>query len=307
MMQFQHLAMPPLIAIVGATAAGKTALSIPLAQVLGAEIISADSRQIYRGLDIGTAKPTPQQLATVPHHGIDLINPDEPFSLALYCDMAHAAITQCHAKGSVPLLVGGTGQYLAALLQGWNVPRVPPNDALRAELFAYAETYGTHALYERLAHCDPLTAATIFPTNTRRIVRAMEVFEATGLPLAQQQTRTPPPFAIRTIWLQRPRPELYARIDARVDQMMEQGLLDEVQRLRAQGYAWELPALSSLGYVQFRPYETGASSLADCVQRLKFQTHAFARRQDNWFRRLPNLALCPVPCPVEHVLTLLAR
>jgi tRNA dimethylallyltransferase len=285
---------PLLTAIVGPTAVGKTALAVTLAQRNGAEIISADSRQIYRGMDIGTAKPAPAELAAAPHHLVDIRDPDEPFSLAEFQALAAAAIADIVARGRAPLLVGGTGQYLAAVLEGWRIPRVAPQPELRAELEREAAELGAAALHARLAAVDPAAAAQIPPANTRRVIRALEVYAVTGRPISEQQTREPPPYTIRTIWLTRPRDELYARADARVDAMVAAGLADEVAGLVARGYGWELPAMSSLGYIQLRPYLEGAASLAACVERLKFDTHAFIRRQGAWFRRLPNLEEWPL-------------
>lgn len=281
--------LPPLIAIVGATAVGKTAYAIDLAQRIGGAIVSADSRQVYRLMDIGTAKPSQAERAAVPHHLIDIVDPDEEFSLATYQELAYAAIAAITARGETPLLVGGTGQYLAAVLEGWQIPRVPPQPALRAALAQEAQEHGAAALHARLAAVDAQAAARIPADNLRRVIRALEVYLVTGQPISAQQTRHPPPYRIETRWLTRARAELYERIDARVDAMMAAGLLDELRLLRARGYSWELSAMSSLGYIQFRPYLEGQASLGECVQRLKYDTHAFARRQGAWFRRLPGL------------------
>lgn len=287
--------LPPLIAVVGPTAIGKTALGIELARRYDGEIISADSRQVYRQMDIGTAKPTPTEQAAAPHHLIDIVEPDEPFSLGSYQEQATAAISAITARGRVPLLVGGTGQYLAAVLQGWQIPRVPPQPELRARLEQEAHQEGAAALHTRLAQVDPQAAASLPAENVRRVIRALEVYLVTGRPISAQQSRQPPPYHITTLRLTMPRAALYARIDARVDRMLRAGLLAEVERLRARGYGWELPAMSGLGYIQFRPYLEGSATLEECVQRLRYDTHAFARRQDNWLKRLPNL----VPVPVE--------
>jgi tRNA dimethylallyltransferase len=279
----------PVIALVGPTAVGKTALSIELAQALNGEIVSADSRQVYRQMDIGTAKPSAAERAAVPHHLIDVVDPDEDFSLGVYQDAAVAAIADIAARGRLPLLVGGTGQYLAAVLQGWNIPRVPPQPELRAALERQAEQEGAAALHARLAQVDPEAAANIQATNVRRVIRALEVYEVTGTPISVLQTHQPPPYRIQTFWLTLPAPTLYARIDARVDAMMANGLLDEVRALVQRGYSWNLPAMSSLGYREFQPLLEGRGSEAEAVERLKFNTHAFARRQPNWFRRLPEV------------------
>jgi len=280
-----------LIAIVGPTATGKTELAIAWAQRLDGEIVSADSRQIYRGMDIGTAKPTPDEQAYAPHHLIDIRDPDQSFSLAEFQDLALAAIADIEARGRTPLLVGGTGQYLAAVLEGWQIPRVAPQPALRAELEQLAAREGPETLHARLAAVDPVAAARIPPTNIRRVVRALEVYLVSGEPISRLQERRPPPFRPRTIWLHRPRTELYARADARIERMIAAGLVDEVASLLARGYDWSLPAMSSLGYIQFRPYFEGTADLAACIERLRFDTHAFIRRQEMWFRRLPNLEI----------------
>lgn len=278
-----------LTAIVGPTAVGKTALAVALAQQLGAEIVSADSRQLYRLMDLGTAKPTPAERTAAPHHLLDLCDPDEPFSLAAYQELATHAIAEIVARGRPPLLVGGTGQYLAAVLEGWQVPRVAPQPELRASLERAATEHGAAALHARLAAVDPAAATQIAPSNVRRVIRALEVYSVTGVPISAQQTRQPPPYAIRTLWLTRPREELYARADTRADAMIAAGLADEVADLRRRGYGWELPSMSSLGYIQLRPFLEGEATLAACVERLKFDTHSFIRRQEAWFRRLPGL------------------
>jgi tRNA dimethylallyltransferase len=240
-------------------------------------------------MNIGTAKPTQAEQAAVPHHLIDLVDPDEDFSLATYQDYAYAAISEITARGRVPLLVGGTGQYLAAVLQGWQIPRVAPHPEIRARLEQEAEQLGVPALHARLAQHDPTAAEGILNTNLRRIIRALEVYQVTGQPISAQQRMEAPPYRIQTIWFTRPVAELYRRIDLRVDQMMELGLHSEVRQLVEQGYSWELPAMSGLGYREFQPCFAGEQTLEQAVTRLKFDTHAFARRQPNWFRRLPQM------------------
>lgn len=286
-----HHEIPMLTAIVGPTAVGKTALAVALAQRRGGEIISADSRQVYRLMELGTAKPTLAEQAAARHHLIDIRDPDEDFSLATYQDLAEATIAAVVARGRIPLLVGGTGQYLAAVLEGWQIPRVAPQPVLRAALEHEAAEQGVVALHARLARLDPAAAAQIGPGNLRRIIRALEVHAVSGRPISEQQTRRPPPYQLRTIWLNRPREQLYMRADARVEAMLAAGLVEEVAGLVARGYSWELPAMSSLGYLQLRPYLEGTASLAACVERLKFDTHSFIRRQLAWFRRLPGLEI----------------
>ncbi|HEX6292860.1 MAG TPA: tRNA (adenosine(37)-N6)-dimethylallyltransferase MiaA [Herpetosiphonaceae bacterium] len=290
-------ALPPLVAIVGPTAVGKTALSIALARRLDGEIVNADSRQIYRCMDIGTAKPSIAEQAAAPHHLIDIVAPDEPYSLAVYQQQALHAVEQIVGRRHVPLLVGGTGQYVAAVLEGWNIPRVPPQPDVRARLEAEAAQQGTAALYARLQTLDPAAAARIEPNNRRRIIRALEVYEITGIPISTQQTRQPPPYRITTLWLTLDRATLYRRIDQRVDAMIAAGLVDEVRALLDRGYDWSLPALSSLGYKELRPWFEGSAPLEECIQRLKFNTHAFVRKQDMWFKRLPHCVHVPADDP----------
>jgi tRNA dimethylallyltransferase len=296
-MQTAHRQDIPVLVLVGPTAVGKTALAIALARSLGGGIVSADSRQVYRGMDIGTAKPTIAERAAAPHHLIDVVDPDEEFSLARYQDLATAAIAAIAARGRLPILAGGTGQYLAALLEGWQIPRVAPQPALRAALEREAEHHGAAALHARLAQIDPTAAAGMQPTNLRRVIRALEVYELTGQPISEQQAKRPPPYRARTLWLTLPPDELYARIDARVDAMIGAGLLGELRALLACGYGWDLPAMSGLGYREFRPYFEGEATLEAAITRLKYDTHAFARRQAGWFRRLPALTQVAASLP----------
>jgi tRNA dimethylallyltransferase len=248
-------------------------------------------------MDIGTAKPTAAERAAAPHHLIDVIDPDAEFSLARYQDLATAAIAQIAARGRLPLLVGGAGQYLAALLHGWRIPRVAPQPVLRADLEREAEQLGAAALHDRLARLDPAGAATIQPTNVRRVIRALEVYAITGRPISEQRGMQTPPYRARTLWLTLPVAELYTRIDARVDGMIAAGLVAEIRGLLARGYGWDLPAMSGLGYHEFAPYVAGQATLEDAIERLKYDTHAFARRQPNWFRRLPALTRMPADAP----------
>ncbi|KPL85144.1 tRNA (adenosine(37)-N6)-dimethylallyltransferase MiaA [Herpetosiphon geysericola] len=279
---------PLIIAIVGATAVGKTAFSLDLAQALNGEIVSVDSRLVYRGMDLGTAKPTPAEQALVKHHLIDVVKPDQDYSLATYQAAAYAAIASIVQRAKLPILVGGTGQYMAALLEGWSIPEVAPNYELRARYEQQAALEGHAALHQQLQAIDPEAAATIDATNVRRVIRALEVFAVTGQQISQLQRRQPPAYRILTLDLERPRDELYARIDQRVEIMVQQGLIAEVWGLIRQGYGWELPAMSGLGYAEFRPLWQGQQSATACISQLKFNTHRFARKQGAWFRRLPN-------------------
>jgi tRNA dimethylallyltransferase len=273
-----------LLVIVGPTAVGKTALSLYLAEALAGEIISADSRLFYRGMDVGTAKPTPEERARVPHHLIDVADPDETVGLAEFQEQAQAAIASVQSQGKLPLLVGGTGQYVRAVVEGWQIPRVPPDLDLRASLETRAEREGAGALHARLAELDPVAAEHIDPRNVRRVIRALEVCLTTGQPISEQQRKRPPAYPILQIGLTRTRPDLYARADRRVEAMMEAGLVDEVRRLVDAGFDWDLPAMSGLGYVQFRPYFEGRASLEEVAAEIKRATRRFIRQQYNWFR-----------------------
>jgi tRNA dimethylallyltransferase len=245
-------------------------------------------------MDIGTAKPTRAELAQVPHHLIDVVAPDQVFPLAQYRDAALTQIAAIAARGRLPMVVGGTGQYVAALLEGWSIPELPPNQALRAELAARAAHDGGADLYAQLQTLDPLAAATIHATNVRRVMRALEVCLSTGQPFSQLRQVQELTFDPRVVWLTSDTPALYARIDQRVDAMMQAGLLAEVESLRAAGYGWELPAMSGIGYREFIPYFAGEATLAAVVERIKFNTHAFARRQATWFRRFDSHQMASV-------------
>ena len=274
----------PLVVLVGPTAAGKTAAAIELAEILRAEIVSADSRYLYRGLDIGTAKPTAAELARVPHHLIDVTTPDQPWSLSQYQAAAYAAIEDIRARGRLPLLVGGTGQYVRALIEGWKAPPGAPDGGQRAELERMLAAEGLPALAQRLAALDPESAASVDLRNPRRVIRALEVVLTTGESFAAQRRKQPPPYRCLLLGLARPRPDLYARIDARVDAMLTAGLVAEVERLVGLGYGWELPAMSALGYRQIGEYLRGECDLAEAVVRIKRATRQFVRHQANWFK-----------------------
>lgn len=269
-----------LIVIVGPTAVGKTDIALRLAQEFDGEIVSADSRLLYRGMDIGTAKPSRAEQARVPHHVIDVVEPDEEFTLADYQAAAYAAIDDIFARDKQPFLVGGTGLYVRAVVEGFTLPRVAPNPARRAEL----EQMPTPALYARLQELDALAADKIQPNNSRRIIRALEVIEATGVPISEQQTRHPPPYPIVQIGLTLPRPLLYTRVDARIDQMIERGLVEEVRGLVARGYSSRLPAMTSLGYREIGMYLRGEVSFEEALVLLRKNTRKFVRHQANWFQ-----------------------
>ncbi|HWV35461.1 MAG TPA: tRNA (adenosine(37)-N6)-dimethylallyltransferase MiaA [Thermomicrobiales bacterium] len=283
-----HQEKPPLIAIVGPTGVGKTAASIALGTRFPAEIINADSRSFYRGMDIGTAKPDRAARSQVPHHLVDILEPDEPMSLATFQDLTYACIDEIHTRCRIPLLVGGTPQYVNAVVEGWSIPRVPPNEPFRQELERVVEADGVGELQARLRAVDPIAADAIGP-NPRRIIRALEVFEATGQPITALQTKQPVPFRTLEFELHAPREILYDRIDARVDDQIAQGLVAEVEALLARGISPRASAFSSIGYRQVVPYLQGESSLDAAIERIKFDSHRLVRQQQTWFRKNPRL------------------
>ncbi len=271
-----------LVAIVGPTAAGKSNLALELCQTFNGEIISADSRQVYRYMDIGTAKPTKEEQAAVPHHLINVVNPDEDFSLATYQSKALESVQDIQRRGKTAFLVGGSGLYVWALLEGWRIPSVPPDPDFRKELEATARAGGGEALYGKLKEIDPAAAERIDPRNVRRVIRALEVCQQ-GTQFSELQVKKPFVDSI-IIGLTMDRDDLYKRIDTRVDSMMEQGLVQEVENLVAKSYGLDLPSMSGLGYREIGLYLRGKTDLPTAIQQIKFDTHSFARHQYNWFR-----------------------
>lgn len=278
----------PLIVILGPTAVGKTGLAIQIAQALNGEIVGADSRQIYRYMDIGTAKPSAGQQAEVQHHLIDVVNPDDNLTLAEYQAMTYTAIDQLHAAGKLPLLVGGTGQYLSAVTEGWSIPEVRPNDDLREELELFAEQQGVSALHQRLVEVDPDAAVNIHPNNVRRVVRALEVYYETGEPISILQQKNQPDYTIMELGLTLERQELYERADLRLEFMLQAGFMEEVEHLLNQGYSAKLPSMSALGYRQLAEYINGDVSREEAIENTRNATHSFIRRQYTWFRGHDN-------------------
>jgi tRNA dimethylallyltransferase len=276
--------MNRLLGIVGPTGVGKSQMGIQLAQALGGEIVNADSRQVYRYLDIGTAKPSLQERAIVPHHVFDVVSPNENFSLAQYQQLAVRAIEDIQQRGKLPIVVGGSGQYVWAVLEGWGIPQVAPNPEFRQSLEERADMGEGDMLHEELRDVDPEAAQRIDPRNVRRTIRALEVFNETETPFSQLQRREAPSSEIFVIGLTADRDELYRRIDLRVDRMIEQGLVDEVKRLMSRGFDFSMPALSSIGYRQIGHFLRGELTLPGAIQQIKFETHRFARQQYTWFR-----------------------
>ncbi len=271
------------IGIVGPTASGKTALSLLAGQRLGGDILCMDSMQIYKGMDIGTAKPTKEEQALVPHHLHSFLEPAESFSVSQYADKARAVIEQV----SVPILVGGTGMYLQSLSLPMDYGAVGGDEAIRKHYHEIADTQGAEALHQILARVDPVSAERLHPNDIRRVVRALEVYDLTGTPLSAQKMPEPEdsPYDFQLYALDLPREVLYSRVDQRVDQMMRDGLLDEVKRLKDSGVPEDAQSMQGLGYKELLPVLNGKSSLEEAVSLIKLRTRHYAKRQLTWFKR----------------------
>lgn len=275
---------PWVIMIVGPTAVGKTDLAISIAKSVNAEIISADSRLFYKGMDIGTAKPTPEQQAQMQHYLVDVAEPNEIWSLSMFQSECHQLINEIHQRGKLPMLVGGTGQYFRALLEGWEIPVSEPDHSMRDVLERMGNEIGAEALYEKLQLLDPEAAEKIDPQNLRRTVRALEVILLTGEKFSEQRRKTDPQYRFWIIGLTRPRPELYERIDERIELMFTNGLVEETKKLLDSGIAAENPNMSAIGYREVAQYIRGEISLGEAKMLMKRKTREFVRRQANWFK-----------------------
>ena len=273
-----------MISIVGPTAVGKTQLAVALAQRFGGEIISADSRQVYRHMDIGTAKPTITERRRAPHHLIDVVDPGQDFGLGLFLRLARGQVRDCHYRGVLPLVAGGTGQYIWALLEGWQVPEVPPDPEFRAAREREAAEHGPAVLYDRLRRLDPSRAAQLDYRNVRRVIRALEIAHSRQGPVPARNRTDETTGDPLVIGLTMGRQELYPRIDQRVDRMMEAGFLEEVAALLARGYELGRGPLDSPGYRELGLHLAGQLPLDEALQRTKYRTHGLARRQYTWFK-----------------------
>ncbi len=278
--------LPPVILLAGPTAVGKTQLALEIAQRLGTEIINCDSMQVYRYMEIGTAKPTPEERALVPHHLLDVADPDEPFDAASYAELARPVIESLQNRGKMPLVVGGTGLYMKVLTRGI-CPAAPRDPAIREQLRRELEEHGLERLHQELGRVDPEAGRRLHPHDRQRVLRALEVQRLTGIPLScwQSQHRFQQTiYRTVKIFLYRDRNVLYERINRRVRQMLEQGLVAEVRRLLAMGYGPELKSMQAVGYKQLAAHLLGACPLASAVSDMERATRHYARRQLTWFR-----------------------
>lgn len=278
----------PLIILTGPTAAGKTALSIKLAKAIGGEIISADSMQVYRHMDIGSAKITQEEMDGVEHYLIDVLEPSEDFHVVKFKELATEAMTRIYAKKKIPILVGGTGFYIQSVLYDIDFTQTDEDEQLRFELEQFARTNGNEALFERLRSVDPKSCEILHANNIKRVIRAIEFYEKTGKCISEhneEQREKSAPYRFAYFVLTDRREKLYARIDARVDGMLEKGLVEEVEALKAMGCTKNQVSMQGLGYKEILEYLDGECSLEDAVYRIKRDTRHFAKRQLTWFRR----------------------
>ncbi len=276
--------LPWILMIFGATAVGKTNLSIELAERVNGEIISVDSRLFYKGMDIGTAKPSIEERKHIPHHLIDISEPDENLSLSKFKDAAIQKIHEIKSMEKLPICVGGTGQYINALTQGWVIPKIEENPLLRDVLNVWVEKIGRTELHEKLKMIDPVAAGNIEPNNARRTVRAFEVIFCTGILFSKQRIKEELPYQVFQIGLQRDRAEIYRRVDQRVEMMMENGFLLEVKSLLAKGYKRNTRAFSAIGYSQLISYLDDDYTYEEAIIEIKRRTKQFVRRQNTWFK-----------------------
>jgi len=274
----------PLIVIVGPTAVGKTSVSIFLAQIFNGEIVSADSRLFYRGMDIGTAKPTVEEMQDVPHHLIDVADPNEIWNLAIFQRRAYQVIDQIYGRGRLPFLVGGTGQYIRSIIEGWHIPPQKPDYSIREALTRWADKIGAEALHKRLEAIDPQAADKIDYRNLRRTIRALEVIFKTGERFSELRQKQACPYHPIILGIERPREVLYERVDQRIENMLADGLVEEVKGLLEAGYAPDLPTFSGIGYQEIIQYLQGKISLEEAISLIKRNTRTFVRRQANWFK-----------------------
>ncbi|MBP1931585.1 tRNA (adenosine(37)-N6)-dimethylallyltransferase MiaA [Ammoniphilus resinae] len=279
-----------LLVLVGPTAVGKTALSVKLAHSLDGEVISGDSIQVYKGMDIGTAKITVEEMDGIVHHLIDILEPDETFSVNEFQKHSRRLITEINQRGKLPMIVGGTGLYIQSVIYDYQFSKASQNQELRDQLEAFAACEGKEALHKRLAEIDPVTASRLHPNDVKRIVRAIEIYQQTGTSMAEYQQRSSvSPYQLCLIGLTMERSQLYERINHRVDLMIEQGLIEEVQSLLKRGYNLSYSSMQAIGYKEIIAYLEGNLSKEESIELLKKNSRHFAKRQLTWFRSMKEI------------------
>lgn len=298
---------PRILGFVGATASGKTSLALEVAKILPCEIVCLDSMQIYRRMDIGTAKPTAEEQAVAPHHMVNIIDPCDSYSVAEYVDAAHKVINGILQRGNIPILVGGTGLYLQGLTLPMNYGGLPSDPAIRQQLTDDLASIGAEKMHKRLAAIDPTAAARLHPNDTRRVIRALEIFMLTDIPMSQHKTPTDAdsPYHFSLYAIDWPRAELHQRINLRVDQMMQAGLLDEVRSLIDSGVPVDAQSMQGLGYKELLPVLTHKEALEPAIEQIKTGTRNYARRQLIWFRRDKRIEWIPsaeIHSAAQHII-----
>ncbi|MBY0088680.1 tRNA (adenosine(37)-N6)-dimethylallyltransferase MiaA [Brevibacillus sp. M2.1A] len=290
-----------LVVIIGPTAVGKTQLSLELAEQFDGEIISGDSMQVYRGMDIGTAKAEPEELASIPHHLIDIKNPDEEYSVAMFQESAAGLITDINQRGKLPFIVGGTGLYIESVTHRFQFSTTSQDPELRDRLQRLADSEGVEALHARLADVDPITAERLHPNDVKRVIRALEIYESSGYKMSDFQLRAQhSPYDLVMIGLTMDRAKLYERINHRVELMIEAGLVEEVRELLDAGYDASLVSMQGLGYKELIPYLYGEITLEKAVNDIQQRTRHFAKRQLSWFRRMEEIQWFDMTDPAEQ-------
>ena len=280
--------MKPLVILAGPTAVGKTALSIKLAKKINGDVISADSMQVYKHMDIGSAKVMPEEMKGIPHYLINVLEPSEEFNIVRFQQMAKEALQQIYTAGQIPIIAGGTGFYIQSLLYDIDFSKEESDTAYRTELTAFAKEYGAHALHEKLKEIDPVSYETIHENNIKRVIRALEFYRLTGKKISEhneEQKERQSPYHFAYFVLNDEREHLYRRIEQRIDQMLEQGLVDEVKKLKSMGCHQDMVSMKGLGYKEILDYLDGITTLPEAVEILKRDTRHFAKRQITWFKR----------------------
>ena len=296
--------MNQVIVIAGPTASGKTGLSVEVAKQLHTEIVSADSMQIYQGMDVGTAKVTAQEMCGIPHHMLDIVSPMENYNVSRYVEDAKPIVDEILSRGKIPVIAGGTGLYINSLVYGYDLAPIPSDDAVREEITQLYEEKGGEFLLEELRRIDPKTAERLHPNNARRLIRALEVYRISGTTISDQEERTknaPKPYDVKFFVLDTDRDKLYERINRRVDLMLENGLVEEVKTLLEQGIPKTNTSMQAIGYKEIVEYLDGYLTLDEAVEKLKMESRRYAKRQLTWFRRNEGAHWLEASLPKEEL------